>query len=242
MVFRLSVVVALACIFLESLGGEMSYRCGSGPRLTAEDFFNKHVDVSIPGLSGIPERMAAGDLTGAESLFAKHVRSSLRPETVNRQWLTKKYSPQEVEKLKSAVEKTLDYKFSAAGAGWHHFKDHKIDWTINPTFNNYREWPWQFNRTEFWTPLAEYYTLTHDERIVACWIDQINSWFDQAQVPTHNNPYKPCTWRSIDSGIRMCDWAHQLHAFIRSPLLTADFLTRYFRSILTTHVFIRSPT
>ena len=231
MVFRLSVVVALACIFLESLGGEMSYRCGSGPRLTAEDFFNKHVDVSIPGLSGIPERMAAGDLAGAEGLFARHVRSSLRPEAVNRQWLGKKYSPKEMANLQRAVEKTLDYKFSAAGAGWHHFKDHKIDWTINPTFNNYREWPWQFNRTEFWTPLAEYYTQTQDEKIVACWIDQINSWFDQAQVPEHNNPYKPCTWRSIDAGIRMCDWVHQLHAFIRSPLLTDEFLTRYFRSI-----------
>lgn len=175
--------------------------------------------------------MAAGDLAGAECLFARHVRSSLRPEAVNRQWLAKKYSPKEMAKLKSEVEKTLDYQFSAAGAGWHHFKDHKIDWTINPTFNNYREWPWQFNRMEFWTPLAEYYTQTQDARIVACWIDQINSWFDQAQVPEHNNPYKPCTWRSIDSGIRMCDWVHQLHAFIRSPLLTDEFLTRYFRSI-----------
>ena len=231
MAFRPAVIVALACISLESLGGEMSHRCGSGPRLTAEDFFRNHVDATILGLEGIPERMEARDLAGAERMFARHVRRSLRPETVNRDWLEKKYSQQELADLRKKVKLTLDYRFSAAGAGWHHFKDHKIDWTFNPTFNGYREWPWQFNRTEFWTTLAEYYTQTQDERVVACWIDQINSWFDQAQVPDHNNPYKPCTWRSIDAGIRMCEWSRQLHAFIRSPLLTDEFLVRYFRSI-----------
>lgn len=206
-------------------------RHGAGPRLSAEDFFNRHVDTSIPGLSGIPERMAAGDLSGAEAIFARHVRSSLRPEAVNRQWLTRKYSPEEMAKLKRAVEKTLDYRFSVAKAGEHHFENHRIDWTINPTFNNYKEWTWQFNRMGFWRTLAEYYTQTRDERIVACWIDQIKSWFDQALAPEDNNPYRPCTWRTIEAGLRMCGWAHQLHAFVRSPLVTDEFLTRYFRSI-----------
>ena len=89
MAFRLSVAVAIVCICLGALGGEMSYKCGPGPRLTAEDFFRNHVDTSIPGLEGIPARMGAGDLAGAERIFARHVRSSLRPEAGNREWLEK---------------------------------------------------------------------------------------------------------------------------------------------------------
>ena len=203
----------------------------AGPRLTELDFFRNHVDATVHGLEKIPERVAAGDMAGAERLFADHVRRTLKPETVNRDWLGKAYPPEKLAALAKSVRNTLDYRFSAAGAGWHQFKDRKIDWTFNPTFNGYREWPWQFNRTEFWTDLAEYYTQTQDESIVSCWVEQVDSWLDQAQVPEHSNPYKPCTWRSIDAGIRMCEWSRQLHAFIRSPLLTDAFLVRYFRSI-----------
>lgn len=205
--------------------------CGRGPRLTAEEFFRSHVDTGIPGLEGIAGKAACGDLAGAGRIFADHVRRSLRPAAVNRDWLEKTYSRQELADLERSAAQTLDYCFKAAGAGWHRFEDRKIDWTFNPTFNGYREWPWQFNRTEFWTTLAECYTQTHDEKLVACWIDQIDSWFDQAQAPEHTNPYRPCTWRSIDAGIRMCEWSRQLHAFIRSPLLTDEFIVRYFRSI-----------
>ena len=222
-------VVALAGLAFPSLGEGTPI--GAGPRLTTEEFFNEHLNTSRQAFRGIPAKMAAGDVAGAEKIFADYVRSALKPESFNSQWVNKTYTADELAALKARVANTLDYRFESAGAGWHQFKDRKIDWTFNPTFDGYTEWTWQFNRMAFWRDLAEYYVQTKDEKLVACWVDQVNSWLDQAQAPEHDNPYTPCTWRSIEAGIRMEWWSYQLHAFIRSPLLTDEFITRYFRSI-----------
>lgn len=222
---NVSIALMMAC------GACYGAVAGSGPRMTTAELFNGHLDTSIPALRDIPTKMASGDEAGAEKIFADYVRSTLKADAITRQWREKTYSAHERAALRETVAATLDYRFEAGGAGWHHFKDRKIDWTYNPTFNGYREWTWQFNRMPFWTALAEEYVQTKDEKLVACWIDQIGSWFDQAEAPKDNNAYRPCTWRTIDAGLRMDGWSRQLHAFIRSPQLTDSFIARYFRSI-----------
>ena len=204
--------------------------CAAGPRTTSEEFFTKHLDTSIPALSSIPAKMAAGDLAGAEKVFADHVRASLRNDALNKDWLERKYKGKELRALKRRAEEIMDYRLSSCGMP-HHFTDHKVDWDLNPTFNKYKEWTWQLSRHPFWTTLAEYYTATGDEKAVTVWIDMISSWFDQALVPEKASPGATHCWRTIEAGIRMSGWSRQVAAFAKSPQVSDEFLTRYFISI-----------
>ena len=202
----------------------------AGPRTTPEAFLTKHLDVSVPALSSIPAKMSAGDLAGAEKVFADHVRATLRNDVLNKDWLERKYKDKELRALRQRAEEIMDYRLSSCGMP-HHFADHKVDWDLNPTFNKYKEWTWQLSRHPFWTTLAEYYTATGDERAVAVWIDMISSWFDQALVPEKASPGATHCWRTIEAGIRMSGWSRQIAAFAKSPQVTDEFLTRYFISI-----------
>ena len=218
---------AIAATALFALGAAA---CAAGPRTTLEDFFTKHLDTSIPALSSIPAKMSAGDLAGAEKVFADHVRATLRNDVLNKDWLGRKYQDKELRALKLRAEAIMDYKLSSCGMP-HHFADHKMDWHLNPTFNKYKEWTWQLSRHPFWTTLAEYYTATGDEKSVTVWIDMITSWFDQALVPEKAKPGDTHCWRTIEAGIRMTGWSRQIAAFAKSPQVTDEFLTRYFISI-----------
>ena len=71
----------------------------AGPRTPAAEFFAKHVDTSVPALAGIPASLEAGDLAGAEKIFAAHARASLVPEKLNKDWLARKYSPKDLRAL-----------------------------------------------------------------------------------------------------------------------------------------------
>ena len=202
----------------------------AGPRTPVAEFLEKHIDTSVPALAGIPARLKAGDLAGAEKIFAAHARASLQPDRLNKDWLAKKYAGKELRALTRRAGEIMDYKLSSCGMP-HHFTDHKVDWDLNPTFNQYKEWTWQLSRHPFWTTLAEYYTATGDEKAVTVWIDMISSWFDQALVPEKAKPGATHCWRTIEAGIRMSGWSHQIAAFAKSPQVTDEFLTRYFISI-----------
>ena len=106
----------------------------AGPRTTPEDFFTKHLDVSVPALSSIPAKMSAGDLAGAEKAFADHVRATLRNDVLNKDWFERKYKDKELRALRQRAEEIMDYRLSSCGMP-HHFADHKVDWDLNPTFN-----------------------------------------------------------------------------------------------------------
>ncbi len=202
----------------------------AGPCTPVDTFFAQHLDTSIPALAGIPAKMQAGDVAGAEKIFADYLRATLKPDVLNRSWLEKKYTEKERQALKKSADKTMSYLLSSCGMP-HQFPQGKIDWDANPTFNKYREWTWQLSRHPFWTELAEYYTLTKDGQAAKVWVDQISSWFDQAACP-EKQPYNAThCWRTIEAGIRMEGWSHQVHAFLKAPEVSDEFLTRYFISI-----------
>jgi len=212
----------------------------AGPRTTVAEFFGKHLNTKIPALSGIPAKMQAGDVAGAEKIFADHVRSALKPEVLNRDWLgyrhpdsdaMKRVPPAaEKQRIEKGVKETMGYYLSSCGMP-HQFPMGKIDWHANPTFNKYCEWTWQLSRHPFWTNLAQYYTYSQDEKAAKVWVDQISSWFDQAICPEKASSYATLCWRTIEAGIRMDGWSRQIHAFVKSPSLSDEFITRYFISI-----------
>ena len=203
-----------------------------GPGTSVQDFFGKYVDCTIPALKDIPAKMAAGDEAGANKLFADYVRATLDPIRVNRDWIEGSLTKKGKEDMRRHAERIMDYRLSACGIPFH-FKDHKIDWLSNPTYNNYREWPWQLGRQPFFTELAKYYTMMGgDERAAATWRDMVSSWIEQGgKCPDDSPPGRPVMWRTLDSGLRVSGWCRQIHAFIKSPSLSDEFIVRFFRSV-----------
>jgi len=200
-----------------------------GPRTSVETFLCDCLDTSLPALTNVPALVRAGDVSAAERVFADYVRSTLKPRVLNRKWYGK-YSSKRLAALKRDAEETMAYHLSSCGMP-HQFPVGKIDWESNPTYNTYREWTWQLSRHPFWTRLAEYYTVTKDEKAAEVWVAQVGSWLDQAICPESASPYATFCWRTIEAGIRMHGWSRQVHAFAQSPAVTDHFLTRYFASV-----------
>ena len=203
----------------------------AGPSTPVADFFARHVDTSIPALSPIPALMGKGDVAGAEKVFADYVRANLQTEKVDREWMTRHYPPAALSNLAERAREVMDYRLVSCGTP-HHFADHKVDWKSNPTYNQYKEWTWQLNRHSCFTPLAEYYLATGDEKAVATWLDMMESWLEQAPVPGKEvGSYSTKCWRTIDAGIRVTSWTGQFAALARSPQVTDDFIARYAASV-----------
>ena len=202
-----------------------------GPRTSSSEFLGRHLDLSVPAFRPIPALLASGDVAGAEKVFADYVRQALKPEVYLKDNLSNKPSGKKLRDLTKAAEAVMDYRLSSCGTPCH-FKDHRVDWDSNPTFNGYSEWTWQLSRHDFLSTLASYYLATGDERAAKTWADMLGSWFDQATLPPDGTSgYATHCWRNIEAGIRMPEWAYQIHAFLKSPVCTDRFLTGFFRSI-----------
>ena len=119
------------------------------------------------------------------------------------------------------------------------FKDGRIDWLFNPTklrgpVNH--EWVWQLNRMDFWTPMADAYRATRDEKYARAFAAQLEGWLDQTGgVPPEENysPYQADSpWRTIEEGIRlMSRWPVAWDAFRDSPAFTDDLKRRFVASM-----------
>ena len=174
--------------------------------------------------------LAAALVSGGTSVETC-ARSAVMSSRVNSDWQTRVYSPKDRKNLAIAARKTMDGELSACGTTYR-FPDGRIDWRLNPSPNGYREWMFHVARHKFWTTLAEYYSLTGDERAVSAWLAQIRSWMEQMPAPPADTPPTATEhWRTIDVGIRMKEWSRQIAAFIRSPQVTDEFLERYFHSV-----------
>ena len=202
----------------------------AGPRTSPETFLSEHIDTTIPALSVIPALLEAGDLAGAEKVFADHVRASLKSGKVNKEWIDKEYSPADMAKLAARAGKVMDYELSSVGIPYR-FPNRKIDWEFNPTPNQYCEWTYQLSRHWDWSILAEYYVKTGDERAVTVWMEMADSWLNQELVPENGGAYTTKCWRTLEAGIRMRTWPHHIAAFIGSPQVTDEFIARYFASV-----------
>jgi len=203
--------------------------CAIGPQTSSEEFFAKHLDCSAPALAGIPEKLKAGDVKGAERIFAAYARQLPVWESAISEW--RKPNDARAKVVAARAKETMDYKLSSCGTPIH-FKDRKVDWEANPTYNGYDEWPWQLSRHPFLTDLAEHYARSGDENAAKTWVDMLGSWFDQAVYP--GDKAGPCStkcWRTIEAGIRMEGWARQMAAFRNSPNVPDEFVVRFFRSV-----------
>ena len=202
-----------------------------GPRLSDADFFAK-IDTTRPGLVGIPEAVAHGDFATARRLFAAEVRRSLQPERffrIEREFRGAHFM-KEGETVEQAAERILSGELISCSTP-HKFEG-EVDWFINPTFNQYREWTWQLSRHPEWGILAERYRATGDERFAEAFVRFFRSWVRQAIVPENADGGATLCWRTIEAGIRMGGvWQWALHSFYRSPHFTDDVLIDWYKSV-----------
>ena len=133
--------------------------------------------------------------------------------------------------LERVARRTMDYDFTVCGVPYK-FPGHKIDWNYNPTYNNYREWPWQFARHYFLKDLAAYYRESGDEKAAQTFVDILTSFIDQAPPPpegAHAGATK--SWRTIDTGLRATGWIAAYGAFTNSPAFTPAFRGKFIASL-----------
>lgn len=211
-----------------------------GPRMTDERLFGELLDCTVPGLTEIPAAAAIGDYKTCRHILAEHLRHTLQPERYFQIFDQKveddvlpDFTMQDTdeETIRRADEICRHYIYT--GDGICDFGDKPIDWFANPTYNNYCEWPWGFNRHWSWRLAARAYRLTGDEKYAESAAEQFDSWVKQAL-----SPEPPCAagatiaWRTIETGIRMAYcWPEIIHTFIRSSAFTDDVLTDWCKSV-----------
>lgn len=209
----------------------MSQRPSIGPRLTDAEFYAR-IDTSRPGLEGIPDAVAERDFAAARRLFAAEARRSLHPERllrIQRAFRGHSYMRKD-ETVAEAAERILSGELISCSTP-HRFQG-EADWTVNPTFNRYREWTWQLSRHPEWALLAERYRETGDERFAEAFVRFFKSWVHQAVVPEDAPGGATLCWRTIEAGIRMGgSWQWALHTFFRSAHFADEVLIDWYKSV-----------
>ena len=203
-----------------------------GPLTSPEEFFTKCLKLDRPEFAGIAEAVACGDIAKADKIFADAMRAYPKSKLLRDAWASEVagYGAEYRETLKKRAADIMDYKVVSCGVPWH-FADHKIDWEFNPTYNGYKEWPWQLSRHPEWSLLAKYYLMTGDEQAAVTYSDMLDSWIKQAVVPVDKPGYATWCWRTIEAGIRMMTWIFQISVFVNSPAMTDSRITEYYISL-----------
>ena len=201
--------------------------------ISDEKFFCEEINTAIPELNSIGDTFKNKGLAAAEKQLCDYVRKSLNPDMYFRipYYGRENRWAEDSEDDFAAADRILTGKLMSVGF-YHQFEDGKIDWMLNPTYNGYREWPWQLNRHHEFRCLGKVYRETGDEKYAKCFVDMLMSWCEQAICPNDVSAYRSVCWRTIESGIRMTkNWHYALHAFYKSPHMTDHVMTTYMKSV-----------
>lgn len=87
--------------------------------------------------------------------------------------------------------------------------------------------PWELSRFQHLTTLGEAYFLSKNEKYVKEFVNQISDWIE------HNPPKLGVNWVcTMDVAIRACNWLLAWEFFKDSPLVTNEFVIRFFENLL----------
>ena len=201
--------------------------------ISDEKFFCEELDTSIPELANIGETFKVKGLEAAEKQLVDYVRATLRPDKYFRipyYGRENAWARNDEDDL-TVANRVINGELMSVGF-LHKFEGGKIDWMLNPTYNGYREWPWQLSRHHEFRCLGKVYRDTGDEKYAKCFVDMLMSWCEQAICPNDTSAYRSVCWRTIEAGIRMTkNWHYALHAFYKSPYMTDHVMTTYMKSI-----------
>ena len=205
--------------------------------ITDEKFFCEELDSSIPALSDITDTYKTKGLAAAEKQFCDYLRNIL-PDIAEK-YLSMPYLrngeggiytlPGESDI--DVADRVIAGKVMSCGT-MHQFKNGKIIWEENPTYNDYKEWTWQLSRHRSLRIIGKAYRDTGNEKYAKGFVDLLLSWIEQEQCPENEPGYNTKCWRTIETGIRMTEiWHYAFFACYTSPSFTDHVMTTYFKSV-----------
>ena len=210
--------------------------------LTDKQFYKAALDLSIPEMKEAKELFFAGKKAEAEKVFAAYVRSHIDYETyfslpsVKSAFNESCFAEEKKKKIIERGDRICEGWFAPTGYA-HQYVNLEMDWETNHTPNNYCEWVWVLSRHEQFTPLAQAYYVTKDEKYVRAFEKIIESWIDQVEFPivdvaNRHYSYSHTGWRTIETGIRMISpWPNTIHLFMREGFLSDALIVKIFKSI-----------
>jgi len=208
-----------------------------GPLLTDKEFFGS-LNSHFGGLKTLGDAVQCEDYQSCRRIFAEYVREALDAKT----FLS--CLPQEgdfsEDGLIRKAELAMRHVMTACQIP-HDFKSERVDWFSNPTYNAYKEWPYQLSRHAELLTLARAYRVTGEERYAEECCALFDSWVKQAtRYSTDGNNSEGLCWRSIECGIRMSlVWPEMIHSIIESTACSYDIITDFFKSVYEHALLLR---
>ena len=200
--------------------------------ITDERFFCYELDNTVSGLENIGENFKKNGLAAAEKQLADYIKASLRPDMYFR---IPYYERENAWALRNeddfkTSERIISGELRSCGVAYKFPDTESVNWTSNPTFNEYKEWTWQLSRHHEWRCLGYCYRQTGDEKYAKAFVDFLMSWCEQAVCPAERT--STLCWRTIEAGIRMTkNWHYAFFAFYKSPYMTDHVIATYMKSI-----------
>ncbi len=206
--------------------------------LTDKQFYKAALDRKIPEMQECYDLFLAGKGEEANAHFAKYVREHLDYERFfTLQLVEDFYSHYTDEKVIEVADLAAAGHISSCGVSYVCEDLKKLDWSYNPTENNYGEWVWQLSRHGNFTYIARAWELTKDQKYLDTYITLISTWLEQEEFPiadVDNRHYSTAFvgWRTIESGVRMrLPWHYPIHVFMREGVLPDRLVVDIFKSL-----------
>lgn len=209
----MKIIRVIACILIGILF--FFAKESKAERFTGRVFFDC-LNLDYPGLEHVKLCIEKGDLQKAKTSYVAYLKERQYPKWyINwRDYLLPTNRNANVNT--SEVDRYVRNELVSCGI-WYQFKN-EIDWTYNPTTNNFNEWTWQLNRHYFWDELGKAYWASGNEKYAKAFVSQLNSWLNQCVLPDGSGNYEGSPWRTIEAGIRMqSSWPNAFNYFLSSP-------------------------
>lgn len=200
-----------------------------GPRLNDEDFFAA-LDLDRPGLEAVKTAVVAADYAAARAALVRYYEARQSPRHY-RSWADRPAEDQRPASYNtSAADKVVAHLLSSCGVA-HQFGE-RIDWSINPTKIQYKEWTWQLSRHPFWRTLVDAYWQTGKEVYGQEFVAQMTAWVEDNPVPVNSSGNGGGSrWRTIEAGIRTGGvWPECFFRMLGSPVFTDDAVITMLKS------------
>lgn len=199
------------------------------------------LDLDAPGLDGVRQAVAGGDLAAAKRALAAHIRGRSSPRWFFR-WQDRP-APTKTARDFPEAETLLRHEFTFGFHGARAYTatfGEQINWGANPTVGEDKTHLWNesLNRHFHFRVLTDAYWETGDERfaqgLVRDWLD----WIAHNPRPldsSGNNvewPYGCYAWQTLTTGIRLeASWPNALYRALGSPAFTDDAIAAILGSI-----------
>ncbi len=193
-----------------------SFKIQDGPITSDEKFFSEVLNLDYPGLEGVKAAVSKKDWTAARTAYVKYLKTREKP-VWSFDWRGfDKDSSRVAGYDRTAADQIASNCLTACSVPYQ-FGDH-VNWSINPTELEYREWTWQLSRHPFWNTLGQAYWATGDEKYAKAFVNQMRGWVIDNPLPSYSANDAFSRWRTIETGIRtLGNWPNAFFRFLGSP-------------------------